>query len=137
MKRLPLILVCAACLAAGVVGGHAVKMALRQDETGTAAGHRERKPATPAPDKALAAAGGVLERAALLFSLAEHASPGDLASLITACQDDFAALQMLADIWLQKDPAAFVRALARSPAMKGASHERLFIYWRISPHAGA
>ena len=56
-----------------------------------------------------------------MLAMAARGERSGLTALIDSCRDDPAALQFLAGIWLNTDPAAFLRSATASRAMKGAA----------------
>lgn len=109
MRVVPYTLFCILCAAAGVFTGRYAGVAAPD-----AAADRslERLPVStlsrPPGDKTSGEEKSVLRRAALaLHSAGQTRSGRELAALIDASADDEATLRLLADAWLEKDPAAF------------------------------
>lgn len=127
MKRFHYAVVCLLCAAAGVGAGRYLWPAPVSDAPVIgSSSHRtaSQKPAGLTTEKALAAVRSGPRRAALMLAMAARGERNKLPALIAACGNDPATLQLLADLWLTIDPAAFVDALAESPAMKGAAREQ-------------
>jgi hypothetical protein len=127
MKRFAFILLCLLCTAGGLALGR-YAWAAPVDDAPVMRPSSSARPAAQSSirsiQQSLAELRSGPRRAALLLSLAARGDRRQLPSLIEACAHDAAALQFLADTWLQADPNAFVRALAASKAIRGRHREQ-------------
>jgi hypothetical protein len=123
MRRFPYALLCLLCGLAGAALGRFVWV--------DAESPGRRVPSAVQPPNTSPKGGGkTLGRVrsgprftALALAMAARGETGRLAELIEACAHDPEALEQLAAIWSQTDPAAFALALAHSKAIKGSGRE--------------
>jgi len=140
MKRAAFILLCLVCAAAGLALGRYAWAAPVEDAPvmrPSFVTHPSRKSPAPDIEAALAELRSGPRRAALLLSLAARGDRSQLPALIEASAHDAHALQLLSDLWMHADPAAFIKALAASKAMQGVHREKCALaLWSVLEHMG-